>query len=71
MSWEEYPFVYFPPYIIGGTLLTNMKTVQGLAAAVTYVKIMEIEDVFIGIVATAFKINMQHHSGFVPYKKNR
>ncbi|VDI28724.1 Hypothetical predicted protein [Mytilus galloprovincialis] len=69
ISWEEYPFVYFPPYIIGGTLLTNMKTVQVLAVAVQYVRIIQIEDVFIGIVATAFKINMRHHSGFLPYKK--
>ncbi|CAC5416241.1 unnamed protein product [Mytilus coruscus] len=69
MSWEEYPFVYFPPYIIGGTILTNMKTIQVLAEAVKYVRIIQIEDVFIGIVAKAFRINMQHHSGFLPYKK--
>ncbi|XP_071125824.1 beta-1,3-galactosyltransferase bre-5-like [Mytilus edulis] len=69
MSWNEYPFVYFPPHIVGETLLTNMKTVQVLVEAVKYVSIIQIEDVLIGIVANAFKINMRHHSEFLPYKK--
>ncbi|CAC5364305.1 B3GNT7 [Mytilus coruscus] len=69
ISWEDYPFLYFPSYIIGGTILTNMKTINQLAKAVEYVKIVQIEDVFIGMVATAFKIDMRHHSGFSPFKQ--
>ncbi|XP_071141949.1 beta-1,3-galactosyltransferase bre-5-like [Mytilus edulis] len=69
ISPNEYPFSYFPSYIIGGTILTNMKTVKLLALGVAYAKIIQIEDSFIGIIATAFNIEMKHHPGFLPYKQ--
>ncbi|CAC5412982.1 unnamed protein product [Mytilus coruscus] len=69
LSPNEYPFSYFPSYVIGGTILTNMKTVKMLALGVTYAKIIQVEDSYIGIVATAFNIEMKHHPGFLPYKK--
>ncbi|VDI21987.1 Hypothetical predicted protein [Mytilus galloprovincialis] len=68
ISWNDFPFVFFPSYIIGGTILTNMKTINQLAKAVKYIRIIQIEDVFFGLVATAFKIDMRHHNGFLPSK---
>ncbi|XP_063417785.1 beta-1,3-galactosyltransferase brn-like [Mytilus trossulus] len=69
ISFEDYPFLYFPSYIIGGTILTNMKTIHMLSIGIQHVRLIHIEDVYIGIVATAFKIEMRHHSGFHPFKK--
>lgn len=68
ISLNDFPFVFFPSYIIGGTILTNMKTINLLAKAVEYIRIIQIEDVFFGLVATTFKINMRHHNGFLPSK---
>ncbi|CAC5421843.1 BRN [Mytilus coruscus] len=41
---EEYPFDFWPPYIIGGTILTNMKVVKNLAYAIPFTKIIKMED---------------------------
>ncbi|CAC5359353.1 unnamed protein product [Mytilus coruscus] len=69
ISLEDYPFLYFPSYIIGGTILTNMKTIHMLSIGIRHVRLIQIEDVYIGMVATAFQIEMRHHTGFFPYKK--
>ncbi|CAC5362048.1 unnamed protein product [Mytilus coruscus] len=69
ISFEDYPFLYFPSYIIGGTILTNMKTIHMLSTGIGHVRLIQIEDVYIGMVATAFKIEMRHHKGFFPFKK--
>ncbi|CAC5398219.1 unnamed protein product [Mytilus coruscus] len=68
LSPAEYPFSYLPSHIIGGTVLTNMKTVKMLAIGVSYVKVIPIEDSYFGIVAAAFNIEMRHHSGFLRYE---
>ncbi|CAC5378226.1 unnamed protein product [Mytilus coruscus] len=65
LSPAEYPFSYLPSHIIGGTMLTNMKTVKMLAFGILYVKLIPIEDCYFGIVAAAFDIEMKHHSGFL------
>ncbi|CAC5407229.1 B3GALT1 [Mytilus coruscus] len=69
LGFMDYPFLYFPSYIIGGTILTNMKTIHMLSIGIGHVRLIHIEDVYIGMVATAFKIEMRHHSGFLPFKK--
>lgn len=65
LSPEEYPFAYLPSHLIGGTILTNMKTVKMLAIGALYVKVIPIEDSYLGIVAAALGIEMRHHSGFL------
>lgn len=69
ISFQDYPFLYFPSYIIGGTILTNMKTIHMLSIGIRHVRFIQIEDVYIGMVATAFQIEMRHHEGFFPFKK--
>ncbi|XP_052072049.1 beta-1,3-galactosyltransferase brn-like isoform X3 [Mytilus californianus] len=66
-SLEEYPFDYWPQYIIGGTLLTNMKVVKSLAYSIPFTRIIRMEDVFIGILSKLLKINVVHNCGFMPY----
>ncbi|CAC5426134.1 BRN [Mytilus coruscus] len=64
---EEYPFDFWPPYIIGGTILTNMKVVKNLAYAIPFTKIIKMEDAYIGILAKLLKINVVHNSEFMPF----
>ncbi|CAC5359345.1 BRN [Mytilus coruscus] len=70
LSSEEYSFSFFPPYIIGGTILTNIKTVRILAIAITFLKVIPIEDAYIGIVAKSVNIKLKHHYRFLPFKQS-
>ncbi|XP_071125940.1 beta-1,3-galactosyltransferase brn-like [Mytilus edulis] len=70
ISPEDYPYSYYPPYLIGGTILTNIKTVRALAIAVAFIKIVPIEDVYLGIVALMANIKLKHHLKFLPYKQS-
>ncbi|XP_063399407.1 beta-1,3-galactosyltransferase brn-like isoform X2 [Mytilus trossulus] len=70
VSQDDYPFEGYPPYIIGGTILTNEKTVRTLAVAVEYTKVIQIEDAYIGMVAHSVNISLKHHAAFFAYKKN-
>ncbi|XP_052085756.1 beta-1,3-galactosyltransferase brn-like [Mytilus californianus] len=70
ISPDDYQFTYYPPYIIGGTILTNIKTVRILAIAVAFIKVIPIEDVYIGIVAMMANIKLKHHFRFLPYKES-
>ncbi|CAG2243212.1 unnamed protein product [Mytilus edulis] len=70
ISPEDYPFDFYPPYIIGGTILTNQKTVRMLAVAVAYTKVIRIEDAYIGIVANSINVKLKHHAAFFAYKQN-
>ncbi|XP_052088157.1 beta-1,3-galactosyltransferase brn-like [Mytilus californianus] len=70
VSPDDYPFDLYPPYIIGGTILTNKKTVGMLAVAVEYMKVIPIEDAYIGMVAHSINISLKHHAAFFAYKQN-
>jgi hypothetical protein len=67
ISVDEYEYDLWPPYLIGGTILTNMQVVNILSRSIPYIKIIHIEDTFIGIIAKLKHIKVEHHSGFLPY----
>ena len=69
ISVDEYEYDLWPPYLIGGTILTNMQVVNILLRSIPYIKIIHIEDTFIGIIAKLAHIKVEHHSGFLPYYK--
>lgn len=69
ISLDEYEYDLYPPYVIGGTILTNMRVVHVLSRSIPYIKIIHIEDTFIGIIAKLVHIQVEHHSGFLPYYK--
>ncbi|CAC5391435.1 BRN [Mytilus coruscus] len=70
ISSKDYPFSFFPPYIIGGTILTNFRTVRILAIAIAFHKVIPIEDAYIGIVAKSVNIKLKHHYRFLPFKQS-
>ena len=67
ISVDEYEYDLYPPYLIGGTILTNMQVVNILLRSIPYIKILHIEDTFIGIIAKLAHIQVEDHSGFLPY----
>lgn len=70
ISFKDYPFSFFPPYIIGGTILTNIRTVRILAIAIAFLKVIPIEDAYIGIVAKSVNIKLKHYYRFLPFKQS-
>ncbi|CAC5422745.1 unnamed protein product [Mytilus coruscus] len=64
ISPEDYQFDFYPPYIIGGTILAYQKTVRMLAVAVSYVKVIQMENAYVGIVANSTDIKLKHHAAF-------
>jgi hypothetical protein len=46
-----------------------MQVVNILSRSIPYIKIIHIEDTFIGIIAKLTHIKVEHHSGFLPYYK--
>ena len=69
ISVDEYEYDLYPPYLIGGTILTNMQVVKILSRSIPYIKIIHIEDTFIGIIAKLAHIKLEDHSGFLLYCK--
>lgn len=67
ISNDDYPYDFWPPYLIGGTILTNMKVVKKLATGIPYVKIIAMDDAFIGILSKLLNIKVIHNSDFLPF----
>ncbi|XP_071146755.1 beta-1,3-galactosyltransferase brn-like [Mytilus edulis] len=66
ISVNEYEFDVWPPYLIGGTAVTNMLVIKTLREAIPYSKVIRIEDAYIGILANMLNINLEHNEGFLP-----
>lgn len=66
LSFEEYPYLWYPPYIIGGTFLTNFRTLELIVKGFSYIKPFNVEDCYIGIVSYVLSITLVHDSGFLP-----
>ncbi|OWF34820.1 lactosylceramide 1,3-N-acetyl-beta-D-glucosaminyltransferase B-like [Mizuhopecten yessoensis] len=53
---EEYPFDTYPDYIFGGFIIMSMRTVLEMSLAIPYTKPINMEDVYLGIVASRLGI---------------
>lgn len=71
ISKEEYPFSTYPIYVFGGFIVFSMRTVIDMCAAIPYTKMIKMEDVYIGIVASRLGIvptnSVLVHSIFIRY----
>ncbi|XP_052081332.1 beta-1,3-galactosyltransferase brn-like [Mytilus californianus] len=66
ISVDEYEFNFWPPYLIGGTAITNMMVIKALNDGIKYSKVIRIEDAYIGILANMLNISLEHNEGFLP-----
>lgn len=56
ISWEDYPYDKWPPYIMGGAYIVSMKTARQFQIIFPYVKPIHMDDVFLGIVSHKLNI---------------
>lgn len=61
---DEYSNFYWPPYLVGGAILTNIDVIKKMNIAFSYVKHVHIDDAYIGIVANLLEISLKHDSRF-------
>lgn len=66
VSYEQYPFDKFPPYLSGGAYVISYSILRQFSIAFPYVKYFSIDDVFLGIIATKLRISVNHDSYFEP-----
>ncbi|XP_061169109.1 beta-1,3-galactosyltransferase brn-like [Saccostrea echinata] len=65
VSWEDYPFDKYPPYLAGGGILMSWDVTRAFAAAFPYVKTISIDDSYLGIIAKKLNISPRNHGGMV------
>jgi len=61
---DEYSNLFWPPYLLGGAILTNIDVVKKINVAFPYVKHVHIDDAYIGIVANLLEISLKHDNRF-------
>ncbi|XP_033760718.1 beta-1,3-galactosyltransferase 1-like [Pecten maximus] len=64
LSWEAFPYKYWPPYLAGGAYLTSMPVAKKFSYAFPYIDILGIDDAWLGIVARNLRIYPQDHHFF-------
>lgn len=71
ISWENYPFDRWPPYIMGGAYIVSMTTAKQFQLAFPYIKQIFMDDAYLGIVARKLHISPLGLPGFYSGKKKR
>ncbi|XP_052098686.1 beta-1,3-galactosyltransferase brn-like [Mytilus californianus] len=66
VSTEDYPTcnTNWPPFISGGSMLLSMDMVTKFANTFPYVKMISLDDVYLGMVAKILKIKLTHDERF-------
>lgn len=71
ISEEQYPFDTFPTFLSGGAILTHISVVRRLLIAFPYVKIIDLDDVYIAIVAQKLNITLRNNNKFAIEREKR
>lgn len=56
ITLQEYPYDKYPPYLSGGAILISTKVAKQLKTAFPYVQYIDIDDVYLGMVAKKLNI---------------
>nr|CAG4642561.1 EOG090X07IA [Evadne anonyx] len=69
ISWDEYKFNLWPPYVTAGAYIVSRRTLLDLYYASLFTQFLRFDDVFLGLVALKAHIKLQHSSDFYFWKK--
>lgn len=64
LTYQQYPYNRFPPYLSGGAYMATFDVVTKFQVAFPYVKYMGLDDVYLGIVAKKLSIIPRNESYF-------
>ncbi|XP_062569668.1 uncharacterized protein LOC134231713 [Saccostrea cucullata] len=65
VSWKEYPFDKYPPYLGGFFILMSQDVTSYFSTAIPYIKTIPIDDAYLGIVAAKLNIMPKSCPGLV------
>jgi len=71
ISEEQYPFDMFPTFLSGGAILTHISVVRRLQMAFPFIKIIDLDDVYVAIVAHKLNITLLNNKRFAIDGKKR
>jgi hypothetical protein len=71
ISEEQYPFDMFPTFLSGGAILTHISVVRRFQIAFPYIKIIDLDDVYVAIVAHKLSITLLNNKRFAIEEKKR
>ncbi|XP_048727056.1 beta-1,3-galactosyltransferase brn-like [Ostrea edulis] len=64
ISWEEYPFDFWPPYVGGSSMIASMDIVKDMQKIFPYVRPLSFDDVYLGIVLNKLGILPNNNTHF-------
>lgn len=64
VSWEDYPFDSYPRYLAGFAYIMSADVVKKFVLAIPYIKPIQIDDTYLGIIAEKLKITPKNQVGF-------
>lgn len=65
VSYKEYPYNKYPPFITGGAILMSSKTIRHLYYATYFTRPFKFDDVYMGIIAYRLGIHANHSDYFM------
>ena len=71
ITFEEYEYNLFPPFINAGAYVISNKTMRKLYLASKFVKIFRYDDVYLGILVKKCNIKLFHSKRFWRFREDR
>lgn len=68
VTYEEFPYSIYPPFLSAGAVLTNINTVRKLRNTFPFVRIIHLDDIYIAVVAHLLRIKLIHEEKIVIHK---
>ncbi|KAM3728351.1 Lactosylceramide 1,3-N-acetyl-beta-D-glucosaminyltransferase [Dirofilaria immitis] len=70
VPYEMYPKLCYPPFVQGSGLIITREAAQRIVSNICSFPRFNLDDVFMGILASCLSINMEHVDGFDDYDSN-
>lgn len=64
ISWEEYPFDYWPPYVGGSSMIAHINVIKDMQKIFPYVRPLNFDDVYLGIVLNKLNVIPKNNTYF-------
>lgn len=64
ISWERYPFDYWPPYVGGSSMIAHMAIIKDMQKIFPYVLPLNFDDVYLGIILRKLHVKPTNNTHF-------
>lgn len=64
ISWEQYPFDYWPPYVGGSSMIAHAAVIKDMQKIFPYVQPLNFDDVYLGIILNKLHVKPINNTHF-------